>query len=122
MVRVYNIIQFKFEGEAKIEIQPHEEAQTRNSLFDGYMFQWCNDGVSPVSFKGSPSFMIWGRVGAHVVSLVRASAWEAESLRIPASRSFSIQTSYNVNYAHLHSQDQHTCWKCHLLFVLDMIH
>lgn len=74
MVRVYNIIQLKFKGEAKIEIQPHEGGQTRNSLFDGYIFQWCNDGVSPEDFKSSPSFMIWGRVGAHVVSLLRASA------------------------------------------------
>lgn len=54
MVRVYNIIQLKFKGEAKIEIQPHEEVQTRNSLFDGYIFQWYNDGVSPESFKSSP--------------------------------------------------------------------
>lgn len=49
-VRVYNIIQLKFEGEAKIESQPHQEAETRNSLFDGYIFQWYNDGV----FKTSP--------------------------------------------------------------------
>lgn len=49
-VRVYNIIQLKFKGEAKIEIQPHEEVQTRNSLFDGYIFWWCNDGVSSESF------------------------------------------------------------------------
>ncbi len=54
MVRVYNIIQLKFKGEAKIEIQPHEEVQARNSLFDGYIFLWYNDGVSQESFKSSP--------------------------------------------------------------------
>lgn len=73
-VRVYSVIQFKVKDEAKIEIQPHEEAGTRNSLFDGYIFQWCNDGVSLVGFKSSPPFMIWGRVVAHVVSLLCASA------------------------------------------------
>lgn len=60
-VSVYNIIQFKFKGEAKIETRPHQEAQTRNSLFDGYIFQWYNDGVSPESFKSSP--YLWFGVG-----------------------------------------------------------
>ncbi len=60
-VRVYNIIQLKFKGEAKIEIQPHEGVETRNSLFDGYIFLWCNDGVSPESFKSSPH--LWFGVG-----------------------------------------------------------
>lgn len=40
---------------------PHEEAQTRNSLFDGYRFQWCNDGVSLESFKAPPH--LWFGVG-----------------------------------------------------------
>lgn len=55
-VRVYCIIQFKFKGEAKIEIQPHEEARSRNSSFHGYIFQWRNDGVSSRSFKSSPIY------------------------------------------------------------------
>lgn len=80
-VGVYNILQLKLKGEAKIETPPHEGAQTRNSLFDGYIFQWCNDGVSPEGFKSSPSFMIRGRVVAHVVSSLCASAYDTESLR-----------------------------------------
>lgn len=61
MVRVYNIIQLKFEGEAKIENQPHEEVQTRNNLFDGYIFRQCNDGVSLECFKSYPH--LWFGVG-----------------------------------------------------------
>lgn len=60
-VRVYNIIQTKFKGEAKIEILPHEEVQTRNSLFDGYIFQRCNDGVFLERFKSCPH--LWFGVG-----------------------------------------------------------
>lgn len=60
-VRVYNIIQPKSKGEAKIETPPHEGLQTRNSLFDGCIFRRGNDGVS---LTLTPPFMIWGRVVA----------------------------------------------------------
>ena len=51
----------EIQGWGKNRKSPHQEARPRNRLFDGYMFQRHNDGVSPESFKNSP--YLWFGVG-----------------------------------------------------------
>lgn len=86
----------KLHASAKIVCQPHEDARSRNSMFDGYLFQKCNDGVSPQSFKKSPSpkpphppstpscgIQAWA--AARVVRSQCAPACDVEEVKQPAA-------------------------------------
>lgn len=96
-VRLYNISQSKFKGEAKIETQPHEGLQARNSLFDGCIFRRGNDGVSltltPHLWFGAGRLQTWL---AH-----RGLLHKTERFRSPTSKSIYIHRSLNVNWTHL---------------------
>lgn len=97
MVRVYNVTQPKFKGEAKIETPPHEGLQTRNSLFDGCIFRRGNDGVS---LTLTPH--LWFGAGWLQTWLVRRGLLHGtERFRSQTSRSIHIHGSFKGNWTHL---------------------